>query len=141
MRRRDRSVSALLTALALLVPAMTGRLHADDAIDKKVVDIVKQTGDLYKNARSLHAEGDFVSKVASGGEKRDIKVKAVYDIERPNHLSLKTEVDGDPAKGPESSPTARISPFSARAASNTPRNPPRTNSKTLDGPCCKSDPP
>ena len=42
-----------------------------------------------------------MSKVASGGEKRDIKVKAVYDIERPNHLSLKTEVDGDPAKGPD----------------------------------------
>jgi hypothetical protein len=101
MGRRARSLSAFLTILASLVPAMTGRLHADDAIDKRVVDIVKQTGDLYKNARSLHAEGDFVSNVASGGEKRDIKVKAVYDIERPNHLSLKTEVDGDPAKGPD----------------------------------------
>jgi hypothetical protein len=101
MSRRARSVSALLTGLALLVPAMTGRLHADDEIDKKVVEIVKRTGDLYKNARSLHAEGDFVSTVASGGEKRDIKVKAVYDVERPNHLSLKTQVDGDPAKGPD----------------------------------------
>ena len=101
MSRRARFVSALLAGFAMLVPAMTARLHADDDIDKKVVDIVKQTGDLYKNARSLHAEGDFVSTVASGAEKRDIKVKAVYDIERPNHLSLKTEVDGDPAKGPD----------------------------------------
>ena len=28
-------------------------------------------------------------------------MKAVYDIERPNRLSLKTEFDGDSAKGPD----------------------------------------
>src|SRR5262249_41677871 len=37
----------------------------------------------------------------NNGEKREIKVAAVYDIERPNRLSLKTQVDGDPKKGPD----------------------------------------
>lgn len=30
-----------------------------------------------------------------------MNVKAVYDIERPNHLALKTQIDGDPKKGPD----------------------------------------
>jgi hypothetical protein len=101
MSRRAAFASSFVIGLALLVPATTGRLHADDAIDKKVVDIVKQTGELYKNAKSFHAEADIVTTGGSGSDKRDIKVKAVYDIERPNHLSLKTQVNGDPAKGPD----------------------------------------
>jgi hypothetical protein len=80
---------------------MAGRLRADDQIDKKVVEIVKQTGALYKDAKSFQAEADIVTNVDRGGEKRDIKVKAVYNIERPNRLSLKTELDGDSAKGPD----------------------------------------
>ena len=93
--------SALLVGLALLGTAMTGPLQADDQIDKKVVEIVKQTGELYKNAKSFHVEGTFVSKVESGDQKRDINVKAVYDIERPNRLCLKTEFNGDSTKGPD----------------------------------------
>jgi hypothetical protein len=93
--------SAIFAGLALLGPVLTAGLNADDQIDKKVVDIVKQTGELYKNTKSFHVEGDIVSNVQSGNEKRDIKVKAVYDIERPKRLSLKTEFDGDAAKGPD----------------------------------------
>jgi hypothetical protein len=92
---------ALIAGLALLGSGMTSQLHADDQIDKKVVEIVKQTGALYKNAKSFHVEGTFVSKVESGDEKRDISVKAVYDIERPNRLCLKTEFNGDASKGPD----------------------------------------
>lgn len=101
MNRSVSSKSSLVIGLALLVPAMTSRVHADDAIDKRVVDIVKQTGDLYKSAKSFHTTADIVSTIGSGNEAREIKVKAVYDIERPNHLSLKTQVDGDTAKGPD----------------------------------------
>jgi hypothetical protein len=93
--------STILAGLALLGPGMTGHLRADDQIDKKVVEIVKQTGDLYKNAKSFHVEGSFVSKGESGDEKRDINVKAVYDIERPNRLCLKTELNGNPKNGPD----------------------------------------
>jgi hypothetical protein len=75
--------------------------QAADKIDKKVVEIVKQTGELYKNAKALHTEGTFVSKIDNNGERREINVAAVYEIERPNHLSLKTRLDGDPNKGPD----------------------------------------
>jgi hypothetical protein len=93
--------SALFAGIAMLAPGVTGILRADDQIDKKVVEIVKQTGDLYKNAKTFHVEGIFVSKVESGDQKRDITVKAVYDIERPNHLCLKTELNGDSKMGPD----------------------------------------
>jgi hypothetical protein len=93
--------SLLFAGLASASPGVTRHLRADDQIDKKVVEIVKQTGDLYKNAKSFHVEGTFVSKVESGDEKRDINIKAVYDIERPNRLSLKTEFNGNAAKGPD----------------------------------------
>jgi hypothetical protein len=93
--------SVLIAGLALVGPGITRSLQADDQIDKKVVEIVKQTGELYKNAKSFHVEGTFVSKVESGDEKRDINVKAVYDIERPNRLCLKTEFNGDPTRGPD----------------------------------------
>ena len=76
-------------------------MAADDKIEKKVVEIVKQTGELYKNAKSFHVEGTFETQVNSPEQKRDINVKAVYDIERPDHLSLKTELGGDAEKGPD----------------------------------------
>ena len=93
--------SALFAGFTLLVPGMTGRLQADDQIDKKVVEIVKQTGELYKNAKSFHVEGTFVSKIESGDQKREVNVKAVYDIVRPMYLCLKTEFEGDSKKGPD----------------------------------------
>jgi hypothetical protein len=92
---------AVFAGLALLTCGTSARVQADDKLDEKVVGIVKKTGELYKNAKAFHAEADIVSNIDNGGEKREIKVKAVYDIERPNHLSLKTEVDGDSAKGPD----------------------------------------
>jgi hypothetical protein len=101
MRHRATLGSALLAGLVLASFAMTSRSRADDQIDKKVVEIVKQTGALYKDAKTFHAEADIQSKVDSGDRKRDINVKAVYNIERPNRLSLKTQLDGDPAKGPD----------------------------------------
>ncbi len=91
----------LLAGLAWLAPGMTVLTRADDTIDKKVVEIVKQTGDLYKSAKSFHVEGAFETKFAGPAEKPDMKVKAVYDIERPNRLALKTQIDGDPQKGPD----------------------------------------
>ena len=51
--------SCTFTGLALLGTVMTAGLRADDQIDKKVVEIVKQTGELYKNAKSFHVEGRY----------------------------------------------------------------------------------
>ena len=92
--------STFLAGIALAGPGSTRTSRADDQIDKKVVEIVKQTGELYKNAKTFHVEGTFVTKLGDD-EKTDIHVTAVYDIERPDHLSLKTQVGGDATKGPD----------------------------------------
>jgi hypothetical protein len=92
---------ALIAVLVFVHPALTARSNADDTIDKKVVEIVKQTGDFYKNAKSVHVEGTIETKMGDGGEKKGTSAKVVYDIERPNHLSLKTQIDGDSEKGPD----------------------------------------
>ena len=92
---------AVFAGLALSTAFTTAPLRADDKIDEKVVAIVKKTGAFYKSAKSFHAEGDIVTTIDQEGKKREIKVKAVFDIERPNHLSVKTEVDGDATKGPD----------------------------------------
>jgi hypothetical protein len=91
--------SVILAAVALAVSAPP--IIADDKIDKKVVEIVKRTGDLFKNAKAFHAEGTVVSKIDNNGEKREINVTLVYDGERPNRVSLKTQLDGDAKKGPD----------------------------------------
>jgi hypothetical protein len=93
-------------SLALLFAAAAAPLRAqaqDKAakLDKKVVELCKQAGDLYKNAKSLHTEGTFVTKIDNNGQKREINVTVVYEIERPNRLSLKTQLDGDAKKGPD----------------------------------------
>src|SRR5262249_21055249 len=104
-----RLVIATVSCLLLVPPGGQSQENArkgkpqetTDKIDKKVAEIVKQTGDLYKNAKCMHTEGTFLSKIDNNGEKREINVAAVYDIERPNHLSLKTEFNGDAKKGPD----------------------------------------
>ena len=93
-------------AFALLLPlsplSRTAPLQAaDDKLDKKVLEIVKQTGDLYKDAKSIHAEGTFDTKISGQGDDQEIKVEAIYEVARPFNLSLKTKVGGDAKKGPE----------------------------------------
>ena len=56
--------STFLAGIALAGPGSTPTSRADDQIDKKVVEIVKQTGELYKNAKSFHVDGKFVTKLA-----------------------------------------------------------------------------
>lgn len=88
---------AFLLPLSLLGNEKTKPSRADD-LDKKVVDIVKKTGDLYKDAKSLHVEGTIVSKADDAD--KETKVSAIYDVAKPNQLALSTKVDGDANKGP-----------------------------------------
>lgn len=90
-----------VVSLALLCAAMAVPLRAEDKLDQKVVELCKQVGDLYKHAKTWHAEGTFVTKFEKDGQKREINVSAVYEIERPNRLSLKTQLDGDAKNGPD----------------------------------------
>lgn len=88
---------AVLLPLCLLGSEKAKPRRADD-LDKKVIEIVKKTGDLYKEAKTLHVDGTFVSK-ADGADK-ETKVTAVYDVAKPNHLALTTKVDGNAMMGP-----------------------------------------
>src|SRR5436190_8542923 len=90
-------------ALALLLPVgFLSQQHqlraADDKLDKKVVEIVKQTGAIYKDAKTMHTEGVVVTKF-EGGDTPEVKLTSVYDVEKPMHFSLKTKIDGDAQKG------------------------------------------
>jgi hypothetical protein len=92
-------------AIAVLLPlSLLGKdkpQPADDKLDKKVLEIVKQTGELYKNAKAIHAEGAIDSKMSGDGDAKGVKVSAVYEVARPLSLSLKTKIDGDATKGPD----------------------------------------
>jgi hypothetical protein len=87
-----------VVSLALLGAAMTGPLRAEDKLDKKVVELVKKSGELYKNAKTLHADVTIHAKINANGQKRVINVTGVYDFERPNRLSFKGQLNGDPKK-------------------------------------------
>jgi hypothetical protein len=102
-----RYVSLSAVAVVLLIPIGVRGQEKEkpqagtDKLEKKVVDIVKQTGDLYKNAKSFTAEGTIVSKVTGDGEDQNINVTATYAVEKPKHFAVKTKMAGDPKKGPD----------------------------------------
>jgi hypothetical protein len=87
--------------LALLCAVAAAPLRAEDKLDKKTVEICKKAGELYKNAKTLHTEGTIVTKLDNNGQKRESNVTGVYEMERPNRFSLKTQLDGDAKKGPD----------------------------------------
>ncbi|HET6325459.1 MAG TPA: DUF2092 domain-containing protein [Planctomycetaceae bacterium] len=91
----------VVASSAVVFAATAAPLRAEDKLDKKVVEICKKVGDLYKNAKTMHTEGTLATKVDNNGEKQEINVTAVFDVERPNHFSLKTQLAGDPKKGPD----------------------------------------
>jgi hypothetical protein len=100
----SRVACAALT-LVLFLPLAAAAQEKDkpqaDKIDKRVLDIVKQTGDLYKNAKSFTAEGTIVTKAANDGGEQEIKSTATFAVEKPNRLSIKTLLGGDAKKGPD----------------------------------------
>jgi len=89
--------SLVLTALVLAMAVLRAGADDDkksDAIQKKATDIVKQVGDLHKNAKSMHAEASVVTDAESDGQKRQVKSEAVFDVQRPNHFAVRTRMDG-----------------------------------------------
>ena len=89
-------------ALAGPVPAQEKKAEKKaDKLDKKAVEICKQAGDLFKNAKTFHADGVIDAKIDSGGQKIDINATLVCNFERPNQLAVKVLVKGDPQEGLE----------------------------------------
>jgi hypothetical protein len=98
--RKTLVLSALGLALVVL-PAGADDAKKANELDKKVLDLVKQLSDVYRNAKSLHVEADVSSSIGDGEQKRLVKCEAVYDLEKPNLFSLKTRLDGDAQAGPD----------------------------------------
>jgi hypothetical protein len=86
----------LLPVLALALLALLVR--ADDAkkssMDPKALDILKQTAAVYKDAKAIHVDATVVTDFEGDNGKRHFNTEAVYEMERPNHFSLKTKLDG-----------------------------------------------
>jgi hypothetical protein len=93
----------LLPVLALTLVALPAK--ADDAkkgtMDPKALDILKQTAAVYKDAKAMHVDATVVTDLEGDGGKKHVSTEAVYDMERPNHLALKTKVDGKADLGPD----------------------------------------
>jgi hypothetical protein len=71
----------------------------DDKLDKKALEVVKQVGELYKNAKSMHVEYGITFSGDQGGEKRDTKLSATCDLEQPNHFAMHTRHADDKDAG------------------------------------------
>jgi hypothetical protein len=97
---RRMSFGALALAIVLPMHVAAARA-ADDNLDKKVVEIVKKTGDLYKNAKTIHADGRLATTVDGDGDKKSMKATAVYDVAKPAQLAIRTKIEGDASKGPD----------------------------------------
>jgi hypothetical protein len=89
------TVAVVLVALTVMADEKKSDL------DEKALAIVKQVGELHKNAKSMHTEGVFASDVEDDNGKRHIKVEAVIDVEKPNRFAIRTRQDGDAKAGPD----------------------------------------
>jgi hypothetical protein len=101
-------VAVSLVCGSLVCAALAGPVRAqeknadkkkDDKLDKKAVEICKKAGDLYKGAKTFHADGAIDAKIDGGGQKFEINATLVCDFERPNQLAVKVLVKGDPQEG------------------------------------------
>jgi hypothetical protein len=100
--RRFLVLPALTLALATLL------VRADDAkksdLEPKVLDILKQVAAIHKDAKSMHVEATIVSDQVSDENKKHIDTEGIFDMETPNHFSLKTlktKADGKAEPGPD----------------------------------------
>jgi hypothetical protein len=86
--------------LAVLSFSATAENRRDD-FDKQSIEILKKTGDLHKNAKSLHVDAVVTTEIENNGEKQKVKADATIDLERPTKFALKTRLDGKADNGPD----------------------------------------
>jgi hypothetical protein len=100
MRPRVVIVLAMLAALGVAAVGSGLSSRADDEpLNKKVVDIVKQVGALYKDAKSLHTDYTIETDLVRGETKQNTSLKATCDLEKPNKIALHSHSKDDKAKG------------------------------------------
>jgi hypothetical protein len=88
-----RAICGFLLPALLLAVSMAG---ADDVKSKqgrkrdpKVLAILKQTADFYKNAKSLHVEVEVETITQNGEDKQEFQAKCTYDLGRPDRFALR----------------------------------------------------
>jgi len=100
-------MNCLLRTLALAAALAPAVAFADDekpkdkpppGIDEKTFEIVKKSGALYKDAKSLSVDARVVTTV---GDEAKVKCKVTVDLERPNKFALRSRDEKDPDTGPE----------------------------------------
>src|SRR5207249_1295900 len=90
----------LAAFLAVLVArAEDAKVQKSPKRDPKVLELVKQAADLYKNAKSLHVEVDVETNVQNGEEKQEIRTNCTYDLEPPNRFALRARNAKDKGAG------------------------------------------
>src|ERR1700733_3495913 len=93
-----------VVSVSLACAAWAGSVRAEDKkkgdkLDKKAVEICKKAGDLYKVAKTFHADGTIDAKIEGNGQQIEINATIVFDFERPNRLDVKVRVKSDPQEG------------------------------------------
>lgn len=85
----------LMTVIVLALLGATERGVRGDDLDPKATGIVKQAGDLLKDAKSAQVEAKFASTVEAAERKDAQTVHARIAFERPNFFSLRTTKSKD----------------------------------------------
>jgi hypothetical protein len=92
-----------VVSVSLVCAALAGPVRAEDKkdgkLDKKAVEICKKAGDLYKGAKTFHADGSLDAKIDGGGQQIEINATLAFDFERPNQVAIKVRVKSDPEEG------------------------------------------
>jgi hypothetical protein len=90
-----------LSVSVLAVREGVARGKSADDLDKKAIEIVKQAGALYKDAKAVHADFIIETTIGEGKEKRTMKVEGSYDLQRPNMVSVRSKDGGEKSPGLE----------------------------------------
>src|SRR5262245_27383922 len=99
--------AAALVVTAALVPALAAARAGEakrgpqEGMDKKALDVLKEAGALYKDAKSMHADAEIATMATDGEKKREAKVTATVDFARPNKFALRGRGKDDKDAGVE----------------------------------------
>ncbi|HMF13371.1 MAG TPA: DUF2092 domain-containing protein [Gemmataceae bacterium] len=93
-----RAICAILI-LAAGIAADDGKPKKTSKRDPRVLELIKQAADLYKNAKSVQVELAVAFNLQNGDEKQEIQSQCVYDLEKPDHFSLRARQAKDKDAG------------------------------------------
>ena len=139
MFQRQQLMSAVFAGLILVGPGLTGRLRAADDIDKKLSKSSSRPASSTRTP-SHSTPKAILSARSSDGEKREINVKAVYDIERPNRLSIQDAARRRLRKGPRRHRRRQESDHSRQVSQTVHREKTPTASSESASGYCRSGP-